>query len=134
MPGKAFVGWRFLLLASLAFATIFSCRSATAQVVLLSLTNSFWKYEQDRNMDGTGWQSPNFIDDTWPSGPGPLGFEDNPQVQPPIQTMLFPPDLPAAGLPAPRTYYFRTQFQYQHADFARPILVFSNRLDDGAVF
>jgi hypothetical protein len=134
MSTKAPVGWRFLLLASLSIATDFGCQSATAQIVLLSLTNSVWKYEQDRNLDETGWQSPNFVDDTWPLGPGLLGFEDNPEVHPPIQTMLFPPDLPAPGLPAPRTYYFRTQFLYQHADFARPVLVFSNRLDDGAVF
>src|SRR5688572_5088007 len=99
MSSIARFAWPFLLLACLSFATIFASQSAAAPLSLLSLTNSFWKYEQDRNMDDTGWQFPNYVDDSWPVGPGLLGFEDNPQVQPPIQTMLFPPDLPAPGLP-----------------------------------
>jgi len=134
MSSEARIRWPCLLLASLSFATGVGNQNAIAQIQALSLTNSMWKYEQDRNMDGTEWQGPNFVDDLWPSGLGLFGFEDNPEIQPMIQTTLHPPDFPAPGLPAPRTYYFRTQFLYQHADFAKPVLVFSNRLDDGAVF
>jgi len=125
---------RLLMLGCCLLTTGFACSRANGQALLISLTNSVWKYEQDRNMDDTGWQSAVFNDETWSSGLGLFGFEVNPEIDPLIQTRLQSPQLPAPGLGAPRVYYFRTQFDYFHGDFSRPILIISNRLDDGAVF
>src|SRR5262245_10644329 len=120
------------LLTTLAFLA-FTYGSAQA-AELFSITNKAWKFEQERNMTGTGWQMPEFSDLDWNVGLGLFGFETNPQIEPLIQTRLTPPSIAAPGLPVPRTYYFRTFFEYVHGDFAIPVLVFSNRVDDGAVF
>jgi hypothetical protein len=112
---------------------LFACGSAQA-ALLFSITNKAWRFEQERNMDRTGWQTPAFSALDWNEGLGLFGFDSNAEIEPLIQTQLFPPSIPAPGLMAPRTYYFRTYFEYVHGDFTIPVLVFSNRVDDGAVF
>jgi len=113
--------------------TVLLCVSALGAQVF-PLTNKVWSYEQEGNMDNTGWQTPGFLDGDWYLGLGLFGFDSNPQIEPLIQTLLVPPSNPAPGLAAPRTYYFRTWFEYVHGDFTIPVLTFSNRVDDGAVF
>ena len=89
---------------------------------------SVWKYTTN-NLTGTNWTAPAYSDAGWlGQGPALLYIEDNQAVSPRLTA------LPAGngGLPLP-TYYFRTHFNLTNATsgFA---LVFSNFLDDGAVF
>lgn len=92
-----------------------------------------WKYSA-ANLDGQAWQTIAFNDDAWPSGPGLLWVDTRPGGP-----------LPAVGprrteMPANSkdklpfiTYYMRTRFAFD-GDPAGASLVFSNYLDDGAVF
>ena len=87
-----------------------------------------WKYTTN-NLTSTNWTAPAYNDAGWlGQGPALLYIEDNQAVSPRLTA------LPAGngGLPLP-TYYFRTHFNLTNATsgFA---LVFSNFLDDGAVF
>lgn len=89
------------LIAGATCLTAFLCGSAPAAQVF-SLTNKIWRYEQERNMDGTGWQTPAFSDLDWYAGPGLFGFDGNPQIEPLIQTRLT-----VAGTPSVQFYRLR---------------------------
>jgi hypothetical protein len=83
-----------------------------------------WRYEASGRNLGTAWEEIDYDDSVWPSGPGPLGFED--AVLPePIRT-TFPN---SGGV----TYYFRATFNFPFHP-ADAELVFTNLIDDGAVF
>jgi Phosphodiester glycosidase len=87
-----------------------------------------WKYTTN-NLDGINWQATNYNDATWMGpGPGLLHVENNTAVAP--RNTLLPPGF---VVPIPRTYYFRTHFNLA-GSLAGVSLVFSNYLDDGAVF
>jgi hypothetical protein len=93
---------------------------------LLDLASS-WRYTTN-NLDGQAWQSRGYDDSGWMgAGPALLGVEDNPSVGP-INTAL--PGTPAS---LPPTYYFRTTFFFTNNP-AGGALLFSNYVDDGAVF
>lgn len=89
---------------------------------LVHITGS-WRYNQSDNLDGVNWTARNYNDSAWPSGAALLAAE-------------------TATLPAPKntqlaigrtTYYFRGYFNFT-GSVANVSLVFSNLIDDGAVF
>ncbi|MGE3308795.1 MAG: phosphodiester glycosidase family protein [Limisphaerales bacterium] len=100
-------------------------------VALLDLTHS-WKYTT-ANLEGVPWTTPGFDDSGWEGeGPGLLwvdtrgGPRDG--VEPANTAMASDPD---TGFPYP-TYAFRTHFEFT-ANPDGVSLIFTNRLDDGAV-
>jgi hypothetical protein len=105
------------------FASLTSLK--TTQI--FELTQS-WTYTTN-NLDGVNWKSPGYSDANWLGpAPGLLYVEDNSAVAP-RNTALPPP----FGQPIPRTYYFRTHFSLT-GSMAGGSLIFSNYVDDGAVF
>jgi hypothetical protein len=110
-------------------------RAAAQNVIpLFGLTNQVWRYVQDQNLDGTGWETAAFDDSGWPEGRALLAFESAAALQPLIHTPLADPRTAAAGTPAPpRVYYFRTHFNFP-TNPANSSLVFTQRLDDGAAY
>ncbi len=95
---------------------------AQSNTILLPTTN-VWRYEQTANFDGTNWQAATFNDTAWSSGRALLYVEDNVAVTPRNTALTL----------GRLTYYFRTHFQYTNSS-AGLGLVFSNLVDDGAVF
>ena len=101
---------------------------------LLSLTD-IWKYNV-ANMDSVpSWKTASFNDSGWPSGAGVLwidttyagGHSD-------IKFLPLRTSLPTNTTTYPYTnYYFRTRFVYSNT-LTGVALIFSNYLDDGAVF
>jgi exopolysaccharide biosynthesis protein len=98
---------------------------------IVNLTNT-WKYSTN-NWDGMNWSAPGFDDGSWPAGQALLwvdqGSVPNPDVEPKFTPM---PWNDASGLPW-TTYYFRGQFILTNLPPGFS-LVFSNFIDDGAVF
>lgn len=108
-----------------------ACRFSTLTSInaeeLFALTKS-WTYTTN-NLDGVNWKAPNYDDANWlGQGPGLLYVENNTAVAP-KNTALPPP----FGQIIPRTYYFRTHFNFT-GSLAGASLIFSNYVDDGAVF
>lgn len=77
------------------------CTLATTTVELLP-RDARWRYQQTSNLDGTGWQLPDFDDASWPEGPALLGVENDTLPAPGKQTTLTLGRI---------TYYFRAAFQ-----------------------
>lgn len=114
-------GTTYTQACSLTTVTVYN----TTQV--FGLTNS-WKYNTN-NFDGINWKTNGFNDSAWQGGPGLLyALESNVQVAPRNTQMP-----PTTGTAVPRTYYFRTHFNFS-GNPAGAILTFSNYVDDGAVF
>lgn len=104
--------------------------AAGIRTLVFGLTNS-WTYTTN-NLDGVNWKAPNYDDSGWlGSGPGLLHTEGNTAVAP--RNTLMPPGIQPTGTPIPRTYYFRTHFPFSGTTNGLS-LVFSNYVDDGAVF
>lgn len=102
-------------------------------LVLFGLTN-VWKYAA-RNLDhDPDWKTRAYDDSPWPSGPGLLWVDTRPTgPNPAVGARNTPmPSDPATNFPF-LTYYFRTHFQLPGSP-VRASLLFSNYLDDGAVF
>jgi hypothetical protein len=90
--------------------------------------NKTWTYTTN-NLDGVNWKAPAYNDSGWlGSGPGLLYVENSANVAP-KGTALFP----TYGQPIARTYYFRSHFTFTGST-AGASLIFSNYVDDGAVF
>jgi hypothetical protein len=94
-----------------------------------------WKFTS-ANLDQLAWTAPTYDDSGW-DGPGQGLFwidvraaGPNAEVQP--KTTQLPADPNNAGYPFV-TYYFRTHFNFTNST-SGVSLVFSNYLDDGAVF
>jgi hypothetical protein len=109
----------------------YACRFTTIRSVqtalVLNLTNA-WRYTTN-NLDGVNWKTMTYDDSGW-MGPGPAllyALETSTLVSPRNTEM------PPAVAPAPRTYYFRTHFNFTGST-AGLSLIFSNYVDDGAVF
>jgi len=94
----------------------------SASTVIFGITN-VWRYDQTDNLDGINWKTNNYNDSSWPSGPGLLYHETNALVSPRNTPLNL----------GQNTYYFRTHFNLTNAS-ANKVLVFSNKIDDGAVF
>lgn len=111
----------------------FTTTNPVSPGLLLFDVTSSWKYSQE-NLDGTGWQTPLYDDSAWRGGPGLLWVDTrtngpNPAVQPKNTQM---PENPATHYPY-ITYYFRRHFNFPESP-AGVSLIFSNYIDDGAVF
>ena len=101
--------------------------AALDQTTIFGLTTA-WRYTTN-NLDGVNWKTWTYDDSGW-MGPGPAllyALETSTTVAP--RNTQMPPDV----APAPRTYYFRTRFNYT-GSLAGVTLTFSNYVDDGAVF
>jgi hypothetical protein len=99
-------------------------------VLAFDMTNT-WRYATG-NLDGIAWQTRAYNDSSWGSGPGLLWADNRgPNASIPLEATSMPLN-PTTGYPF-ITYYFRTHFQFP-ASPAGATLVFSNYLDDGAVF
>ena len=97
---------------------------------LLALTNS-WKFTTN-NLDGVNWTAPDYDDTNWlGEGPALLHMEASLLVAP--KNTVLPPGVGTPiSQPIPRTYYFRSHFEFAGATPSG--LMFSNYIDDGAVF
>ena len=113
--------WRDLSMFVLALC-LASPAAKSSGTTIFSMTN-MWRYNQTDNLDGVSWQANNYDDSSWPLGAGLLYCENNALVSP-RNTLL------NIGR---NTYYFRTHF-IVNAMSANQVLVFSNKIDDGAVF
>lgn len=87
-----------------------------------------WRHTTN-NLDSVNWKAANYNDSSWLGpGPGLLYVENNAAVAP--KGTALPPTY---GQTIPRTYYFRTHFSFSGSS-AGVSLVFTNYVDDGAVF
>ncbi len=93
---------------------------------------SNWRYEQSNNLDGVNWIAPSFNDNSWPTGPGLLAFENNAAIVGLVGTTLLAPGAPPPGLASGHAYYFRTTVTNTN-DFIPASLLGTFRADDGAV-
>jgi hypothetical protein len=108
----------------------FSTTNAINRTFVFDLTN-VWTYTTN-NLDGVNWKARDYDDSGWiGSGPGLLYAENNPAVAP--RNTLLPPGIVPVGSIIPRTYYFRTHFNFVGGTTGLS-LAFSNYIDDGAVF
>src|SRR6185436_14883494 len=94
--------------------------------LVFPLTNS-WKFTTN-NLDGTNWTARDYIDTGWMGEGAALVYVENSAFVAPKNTAMPPPFGPAI----PRTYYFRTHFDF--SENPPSSLIFSNYIDDGAVF
>lgn len=109
-----------------------SCRFSTLSSLITTqrfgLTQS-WSFTTN-NLDGVNWKAISYTEPGWlGQGPGLLYVIENNATVAPKSTVL--PPLSATAIP--RTYYFRTHFNFS-GSAAGISLVFSNFIDDGAVF
>ncbi len=100
------------------------------QITRLFNYDNVWRYDQTENLDGVNWMAGNYNDSAWPSGPGLLAYESNPNIIPLIGTTLDSPLSPPSGLSVDHAYYFRTRVNLTN-DYSAFTLTY--RCDDGAV-
>ena len=82
-----------------------------------------WRYHQDTDAPAADWAKQGFDDATWPSGRALLGKESSPM----------PAQVNTALALGPRTFYFRTSFNWSSG--TPPIrLKIWTVIDDGAIF
>ncbi len=93
---------------------------------IFGITNN-WRYLTN-SQDGVNWKTNGFNDSGWSNGIGLFYVQEASTSVAPRNT----PMLPLSGTP-PRTYYFRTHFNFT-GPTAGLSLLFSNYIDDGAVF
>ena len=112
--------------------------SATSQVATISViapkyiqSNSVWKYHAEGIDLGTNWNTLDYDDTSWSSGPAILGTQEvaNPNV-PVINTML--PSTNSAGTRIPTQYFRKTFVSEPYPEGS--LLVISNLVDDDAIF
>ncbi len=101
-------------------------------VTLADLTQS-WRFTR-ANLEGMPWTAPDFDDSGWEGeGPGLLWVDTRGGAREGVQPANTPiPSNPDTGFPYP-AYSFRTHFEFE-GDPAGVALVFTNYLDDGAIF
>lgn len=109
---------------------VMSLPAATVRTLVFDVTNS-WTYTTN-NLDGVNWKAPGYDDSGWlGAGPGLLYTDSSPLGAP--KSTLLPPGIVQPPATVPRTYYFRTRFAFSGPTTGLS-LVFSNYVDDGAVF
>lgn len=113
--------------APLEVACQFSTLRLSDATLVLPL-NTGWKYATN-NLDGVNWRAPAYPETGWalPSPALLVAGTTDPNVQPKNSV------LPMNGASVFRTYYFRTHFAFSGSTNGLS-LVFSNYVDDGAVF
>ncbi len=106
----------------------FTTTSEQIRTELFTLTKP-WKYTTN-NLDAVNWKNLTYNDSAWlGEGAGLLYVLENSLQVAPRNTQM----PPTSGTSIPRTYYFRTRFNYS-GPTAGVSLMFSNYVDDGAVF
>ncbi len=110
--------WGHLLLCAFF---LLACNAFAQNTTLLPIAGT-WRYQQTQDLDGSNWMSTAFNDSLWPSGTALFYSETNAAVAP----RNTPLNLGRI------TYYFRSGFNFTGP--TNHFLVFSNKLDDGAVF
>lgn len=109
----------------------FTSSNYVSTTTLYDLTNS-WEFTTN-DLDGVNWTATNYDDSAWTgSGPGMLWADpagQSPNI-PLLDTEM--PLNPTTGFPY-ITYYLRTHFTYTNS-LEGVILLFTNYVDDGAVF
>lgn len=95
---------------------------------LFSLTKP-WKYTTN-NLDAVNWKTLAYNDSAWLGEGAGLLYVLETRVEVSPRNTQMPP---LSGTSIPRTYYFRTRFNYS-GPTAGVSLLFSNFVDDGAVF
>jgi alpha-tubulin suppressor-like RCC1 family protein len=110
-------------------AAVLTVRPAPPKVTLLTLTN-LWRFDQSGRNLTPQFAVPEFDDSSWPEGRGVFALENNPSITPLTNTVLSITN--PAGMPL-TTHYFRTSFVLA-SNPPGTELVFSNLVDDGAVF
>jgi len=108
-----------------------ACRFTTSRnevtTEIFGLTKE-WRYSTN-NFDGISWKAASYDDSEWMGpGPGLLYALETSVLVAPRNTQM-----PPTFAPIPRTYYFRTTFEFNGSK-AGVSLTFSNYIDDGAVF
>ncbi|MBN2507208.1 MAG: lamin tail domain-containing protein [Verrucomicrobia bacterium] len=98
-------------------------------VDLISMTDTFWRYDNTGLDLGAAWRDAGYSDESWSLGIGLFGYETKPTVYPyPFNTTIPAPNQAGGHL----TVYYRTHFQWTNAaDF---VLYATNYVDDGAVY
>jgi hypothetical protein len=98
----------------------------SANIALLTLTNTIWAVDGSGTDLGTNWLAQNYDDTStgWVSGDGLFGYTPSAVSYPAIDTAL---------TNGPTTYYFRTQFLLTN-DSTDVAFVVTNYLSDGAVY
>lgn len=105
----------------------FTTLTSLSRTPLFGLNQS-WKYTTN-NLDGVNWKTGAYNDSAWlGEGPGLLYALETSTSVAPRNTQM-----PPAAAPSPRTYYFRTRFNFSGSKDGVS-LMFSNYVDDGAVF
>src|SRR5690349_20470095 len=94
---------RFSLLSLLSAASLLAI-DASAQLPLVGVTNTVWRYLATGADPGEDWKYPTFDDSSWPTGRGLFGNESNYPY--PMATPVLGP-----GMGGPMTAYYRTRFQ-----------------------
>ena len=107
----------------------------TNNVTMLFDVTKSWRWTTN-NLDGINWQASAYNDSgtNWfGPGPGLLSVENNAAVSP--RNTPLPPNngVQVNGVCVYPTYYFRTHFTFTNST-ANASLIFSNFIDDGAVF
>src|SRR6185436_4624490 len=115
-----------IIIALLFVSLALPLHSRAAQTNLLFSISNSWCYQQFVNLDGIPWNQPDFDDSFWPIGQGLLADETCGCLPEVIRTDL-------AAKFGGYTFYFRTQFVYTGDPWGVSLL-FSNLLDDGAIF
>lgn len=110
-------------------ATMFVLPPLDGQTTLVPLSAA-WRYHAEGQNLGTAWRQPGFDDSAWLEGPGALATAGELPLE---QTGTILP-LNTPELEPILTYYFRTTFLNPSANAGLFELVFSNLVDDGAVF
>jgi hypothetical protein len=99
--------------------------------VLLVALDAFWRYDDTGTNHGAIWHSPEFNDDSWPSGPAILGFGEDSRFLPlPLLTIL---QYRCCIEPAVITFYFRRFFRSPDPGTLSGLRL-RYLVDDGAVF
>jgi hypothetical protein len=98
------------------------CTVSTVIVPLVPM-GAIWRYQQNANLDGSGWHLPSFDDSAWPLGSALLAVETSSLPSPGKQTDL---------VLGRTTYYFRTQF-LADTNLNEHQLRLSMVVDDGAL-
>lgn len=105
----------------------FTTSTAENRTPIFGLTQ-IWKYTTN-NLDGVNWKAPAYNDSGWiGEGAGLLYVLENSAQVSPRNTQM----PPTSGTP-PRTYYFRTHFNFSGGTDGVSLML-SNYVDDGAVF
>ncbi|MCI0746014.1 MAG: lamin tail domain-containing protein [Verrucomicrobia subdivision 3 bacterium] len=100
--------------------------TVTPNVVALFDYTNVWRYMDGGTNIGSTWMATNYNDGWWPSGPGLLGLDNDPQPEP-IRTPFFSP------ISGKLAFYFRTRFVLPPGLQVSQLSV-THLIDDGAIF